>query len=151
MTSTEREGSGTTEVVDSPSGWVRQHIEDYVSTGGEKGHQWRGVTTLLLTTTGRRTGTRHRTALIYDRDGDDYLIVASKGGAPHDPAWYLNLTANPDVELQVGAEVFAATAETLHGDERARAWKQMVALFPQYADYERKTDREIPVVRLRRA
>jgi deazaflavin-dependent oxidoreductase (nitroreductase family) len=140
-----------TDVVDSPTAWVRKHIDDYVETGGETGHLWRGVTTLLLTTTGRRTGTRHRTALIYDRDGDDLLIVASKGGAPKHPAWYLNLTANPDVEVQVGPETFAATAETLHGDERTRAWKQMVALFPPYADYERKTDREIPVVRLRRA
>lgn len=142
---------GPAEVVDSPSAWVRQHITDYVESGGAKGHLWRGVTTLLLTTTGRRTGTRHRTALIYDRDGEDLLIVASKGGAPKHPAWYLNLTANPDVEVQVGPETFAATAETLQGDERARAWEQMVALFPQYADYERKTDREIPVVRLRRA
>lgn len=142
--------SGDAAVVDSPSGWVRKHITDYVESGGENGHQWRGMTTLLLTTTGRRTGTRHRTALIYGRVGEDYLIVASKGGAPKHPEWYLNLVANPDVEVQVGAEVFDATAETLSGDERTTAWQTMVGIFPTYSSYAEATEREIPVVRLRR-
>ena len=83
-------------VEDSPVGWVNRHIKAYVQSNGEKGHEWRpGVPTLLLTTTGRRTGTRHRTALIYGRSGSDYVVVGSKGGAKRHPAWYLNLSADP--------------------------------------------------------
>lgn len=135
------------DVVDSPSGWVAEHIRNYVETGGERGHEWKpGVPTLLLTVTGRRTGTRRRTALIYGRSGDAYVVVASKGGAPEHPTWYLNLQADPEVEVQVGAETFTATARTVTGEERERLWDEMARIWPDYRSYAARTDREIPVV-----
>jgi deazaflavin-dependent oxidoreductase (nitroreductase family) len=138
-------------VVDSPVGWVADHLRRYLASGGEQGHEWRpGVPTLLLTTTGRRTGTRRRTALIYGRSGDGYVVVASKGGAPEHPAWYLNLEADPAVEVQVKDEVFAATARTATGEERATLWARLVAIWPAYEGYATRTDREIPVVVLTR-
>ena len=140
----------TESVKDSPTGWVKSHIERYVATGGADGHVWNGVPTLLLTTTGRRTGQRHRTALIYGRDGEDYVLVASQGGAPTHPAWYLNLTANPEVDVQVGEETFTATARTVGSADRERLWPRMVELWPDYDEYVKKTDREIPVVLLTR-
>ena len=100
------------EVFDSPKGWVAQHIRRYVETDGRKGHRWRGVDTLLLTTRGRRSGKLRRTALIYGRDGDRYLVVASSGGAKRHPSWYLNLAENPEVWVQVDADRFAARART---------------------------------------
>jgi deazaflavin-dependent oxidoreductase (nitroreductase family) len=141
----------SSDVKDSPTGWVKQHIDEYVATGGEEGHLWNGVPTLLLTTTGRRSGQRRRTALIYGRDGDDYVVVASQGGAPAHPAWYLNLDANPEVEVQVGEEVFAATARTVDDADRARLWPRMRDLWPAYDEYQDKTERQIPVVVLHRA
>jgi len=135
------------QVTDSPTGWVAEHTERYLASGGTDGHEWRpGVPTLLLTTTGRRTGTRRRTALIYGRDADRFVIVASKGGAPEHPAWYLNLEADPEVEVQVLDDVFPARAETVEGDERTRLWALMCRTWPAYDDYQAKTDRQIPVV-----
>jgi deazaflavin-dependent oxidoreductase (nitroreductase family) len=135
------------QVVDSPRGWVNRHIQRYVATGGADGHEWRpGVPTLLLTTRGRRSGLLRRTALIYGRDGDAYVVVASQGGDPKHPAWYLNLEADPAVHVQVAAEEFDARARTATGEERARLWREMAAIWPAYDDYQRKTDREIPVV-----
>ena len=127
------------------------HVESYRATGGEVGHIWKGVPTLLLTTTGRRTGERHTTPLIYGRDGDRYVVVASKGGAPQHPAWYLNLSADPDVGLQVAAERFAARARTAGPEERERLWRLMAEIWPAYDEYATKTEREIPVVVLERA
>jgi deazaflavin-dependent oxidoreductase (nitroreductase family) len=98
------------QIFDSPTGWVAEHINDYVATGGKRGHLWKGVPTLLLTTRGRKTGALRRTALIYGRDGDSYVVVASIGGAPKHPEWYLNLVADPEVRLQVGAEIMAGRA-----------------------------------------
>ena len=136
-----------TEVVDSPEGWVKEHIRRYVATGGADGHDWKpGVPTLLLTTRGRRSGKLRRTALIYGRAGDAYVVVASQGGAPEHPAWYLNLDADPAVQVQVRADVFAARARTATGPERDRLWREMAAIWPAYDDYQRRTDREIPVV-----
>jgi deazaflavin-dependent oxidoreductase (nitroreductase family) len=137
----------TDEVVhDSPVGWVNKHIQRYV-TGRKGGHEWRpGVHTLLLTTTGRRTGTKRRTALIYGRDGDDYVVVGSDNGSALHPAWYLNLTADPHVYVQVGGEQFSAVARTAEGDERARLWAAMQEIWPYYGGYQKKTKREIPVV-----
>lgn len=126
------------------------HVERYRATGGEVGHIWKGVPTLLLTTTGRRTGERHTTPVIYGRDGDDYLVVASKGGAPADPGWYRNLAKDPEVEFQVKDEVFTARARTAGGEERERLWRIMAEVWPAYDDYARKTAREIPVVVLER-
>ncbi|MGN9803999.1 nitroreductase family deazaflavin-dependent oxidoreductase [Micromonospora sp. L32] len=139
------------QVLDSPEGWVADHIRRYVETGGEQGHEWRpGVFTLLLTTRGRRSGKLRRTALIYGRDGDDYLVVGSQGGAPQHPAWYLNLLADPEAEVQVGAETFAVRARTAGPAEKPRMWRTMVDIWPAYDDYQTRTDREIPVVVLER-
>ncbi|SCF41081.1 deazaflavin-dependent oxidoreductase, nitroreductase family [Micromonospora purpureochromogenes] len=139
------------QVLDSPEGWVADHIRRYVETGGEQGHEWRpGVFTLLLTTRGRRSGKLRRTALIYGRDGDDYLVVGSQGGAPQHPAWYLNLLADPEAEVQVGAETFAARARTAGPEEKPRMWRTMTDIWPAYDDYQTRTDREIPVVVLER-
>jgi deazaflavin-dependent oxidoreductase (nitroreductase family) len=136
---------------DSPVGWVNDHIQQYVESDGTEGYEWRGTTILLLTTTGRRSGTQHRTALIYRQVGDDYVIVASRGGAPNHPAWYLNLAANPDVRIQVKDEEFAARARVVDGDERAKLWSLMAEVWPDYDNYQTKTDREIPVIVLERA
>lgn len=133
-------------IYDSPTGWVRKHIQEYVETGGRKGHLWRGVPTLLLTTRGRKSGKLRRTALIYGQDGDDYVVVASRGGHPEHPNWYLNLVENPDVEVQVGEERFRAYARTATAEEKIRLWPLMVSIWPAYEDYQAKTKREIPVV-----
>ncbi|MFF5171492.1 nitroreductase family deazaflavin-dependent oxidoreductase [Micromonospora sp. NPDC000089] len=139
------------QVVDSPEGWVAEHIQRYVETAGADGHEWRpGVFTLLLTTRGRKSGKLRRTALIYGRDGDDYLVVASQGGDPRHPAWYLNLLADPEVEVQVGADRFTARARTATAEEKPRMWRTMTATWPAYDEYQTKTDREIPVVVLER-
>ena len=134
------------EVVDSPSPWVADHIREYTESGGEQGHEWRGVPTLLLTARGRKSGVWRRTALIYGRDGDNYVIVASKGGDPKHPLWYLNLLDNPDVGLQVGADKLTARARVAEGDERARLWDVMAQIWPDYNAYQTRTDRQIPIV-----
>ena len=140
------------QVTDSPVPWVSNHMKEYLETGGRKGHEWRpGVPTLLLTTTGRRSGVKRRTALIYGHDTDRYVVVASQGGAPEHPAWYLNLEADPDVEVQVMDDVFPARAETATGAERTRLWALMRSIWPAYDEYQTKTDREIPVVVLTRS
>ena len=126
------------------------HVARYRETGGEHGHDWKGTTTLLLTTTGRRSGEQRTTPLIYQQYGDAYLIVASKGGAPEPPAWYLNLQEDPEVELQVEDEVFRARARTATADEKPDMWRTMTATWPAYDKYQSKTDREIPVVVLER-
>ena len=134
------------EVVDSPSPWVADHIREYTESGGEQGHDWRGVPTLLLTVRGRKSGVWRRTALIYGRDGDNYVIVASKGGDPKHPLWYLNLVDNPDVGVQVGAEKLTARARVAEGEERARLWDRMAQIWPDYNAYQTRTDRQIPIV-----
>jgi deazaflavin-dependent oxidoreductase (nitroreductase family) len=127
-----------------------EHIRQYRETGGEYGHDWRGTQTLLLTTTGRKSGEPRTTPLIYGRHGDDYLIVASKGGADEAPGWYENLRQHPEVELQVLDETFAARARTATDEEKPELWKTMVSEWPAYEEYQTKTDREIPVVVLER-
>jgi deazaflavin-dependent oxidoreductase (nitroreductase family) len=133
-------------VYDSPTGFVKDHIQEYVETDGKKGYLWRGVPTLLLTTRGRKSGKLRRTALIFGRDGKNYLVVASKGGAPKHPLWYLNLVANPQVEIQVGAEKLTARARTASKEEKPRLWKVMAGIFPNYNEYQAKATRDIPVV-----
>ena len=129
-----------------------EHVKRYRETGGKEGHDWReGSTILLLTTKGRKTGNPTTTPLIYAEDGDRYVIVASKGGAPNNPGWYENLAKNPEVELQVWDEVFPAHARTAEGDERERLWRKANDVWPHYDEYATKTDREIPVVVLERA
>jgi deazaflavin-dependent oxidoreductase (nitroreductase family) len=134
------------EIHDSPKGWVASHIDDYVKTGGRKGHRWNGADTLLLTTRGRKTGKLRRTALIYGTDGDAHVVVASYGGAPQHPEWYLNLAAEPRVTIQVGSEVSEGLARTARGEERSRLWAQMTGIWPDYDAYQHRTEREIPVV-----
>jgi deazaflavin-dependent oxidoreductase (nitroreductase family) len=129
-----------------------EHVRRYRETGGEVGHIWReGSTILLLTTTGRKSGEPRTTPLIYAQDGDRYVIVASKGGAPEHPGWYENLAKDPNVELQVKDEVFPARARTAEGDERERLWRKANGVWPHYDEYQTKTGREIPVVVLERA
>ena len=138
--------------LDSATEWVAEHTRKYVETGGEDGYMWRGYPTLVLTTTGRKSGALRRNALIFGRDGDDYILVASYGGRPDNPLWYGNLTADPSVTIQDRAEIVAGWAETVvEGEERDRLWAQMVGVFPPYAEYQAKTQRRIPVVRVRRA
>jgi deazaflavin-dependent oxidoreductase (nitroreductase family) len=137
-------------VHDSPTRWVNEHIRRYLEDP-ESGRRWNGVDTLLLTTRGRRSGQLRRTALIFGIDGDRYLVVASQGGSPEHPQWYRNLAADPQVEVQVGAERFQATARTASASEKPRLWKAMAAIWPAYDGYQAKTDRDIPVVILERA
>ena len=136
--------------LDSAMDWVAEHTRKYVETGGEDGYLWRGYPTIVLTTTGRKSGDLRRNALIFGRDGDDYILVASYGGRPNHPLWYLNLVDDPSVTIQDRADVVRGIAETVpEGDQRDRLWAQMVALFKNYGEYQAKTDRRIPVVRVR--
>jgi deazaflavin-dependent oxidoreductase (nitroreductase family) len=129
----------------------QEHVQRYQETGGDEGHDWNGTTVLLLTTTGRRSGEQRTTPLIYQEHGDDYLVVASKGGADEPPAWYLNLEAKPDVEVQVKGDRFKGRARTATPDEKPDMWKTMTSTWPQYDEYQQQTEREIPVVVLERA
>ncbi|HET6705178.1 nitroreductase/quinone reductase family protein [Amycolatopsis sp.] len=136
------------DVTDSPVGWVNAHVKRYLESGGSRGHRWSGTDTLLLTTRGRRTGLLRRTALIYGRDGNRFVVVGSNGGKAHHPEWYLNLRHDPEVRVQVGAEVFDARADTATGATRERLWAMMVEIFPEYDRFRTRTAREIPVVRI---
>jgi deazaflavin-dependent oxidoreductase (nitroreductase family) len=127
------------------------HVEKYRETDGEVGHDWQGTTALILTTKGRKSGESRSTPLIYGRNGDDYLIVASMGGAPRHPQWYLNLQADPEVELQVKGDRFKARARTATEEEKPALWETMVGKWAPYEGYQEKTDRAIPVVVLERA
>jgi proline iminopeptidase len=136
--------------------WMRDHVDQYLSSGGTEGHMYTiksptapemSVPSLLLTTVGRKSGERFLFPLFYGRAGDGYFVVASKGGAPKHPVWYLNLLANPEVDIQVGTAKMRARARTASGSERAELWEQAVQFWPPYADYQRKaTEREIPIV-----
>lgn len=129
----------------------QEHVRRYRETGGEVGHIWKeGSTVLLLTTKGRKSGEDRTTPLIYVRDGDDYVIVASQGGAPEDPGWYRNLTKTPEVKLQVLDDVFTARARTAEGEEREKLWRKANEVWPHYDEYAQRTDRTIPVVVLER-
>jgi deazaflavin-dependent oxidoreductase (nitroreductase family) len=133
---------------DSQWDWVAEHTRTYMASGGTEGHESNGVHTLVLATTGRRTGTPRRTCLIYDTAGDEYVVVASKGGAEKDPEWLLNIEADPGVGVQVGTRRFTARARVALSAERALLWPQMVKIFPLYDEYAQKTAREIPIVLL---
>ena len=137
------------EPLDSAMDWVAEHTRKYVESGGEDGYMWRGFPTVVLTTTGRKSGDLRRNALIYGKDGDDFILIASYGGRPTHPLWYLNLVADPSVTIQERADVISGVAETVpEGEERDRLWAQMVSIFPPYAAYQAKTERRIPVVRV---
>ena len=128
----------------------QEHVERYRETDGEEGHDWNGTTALILTTKVRRSGEARSTPLIYRTSGEDYLVVASKGGAPEHPGWYLNLEADPDVEVQVRGDRFHAHARTATAEEKPELWSIMTASWPAYDEYQTKTEREIPVVVLER-
>ena len=123
-----------------------EHVRVYRETDGERGYHWRGTTILLLTTIGRKSRQERTTPLIHRTDGDRWVVVASKGGAPDHPAWYKNLQAEPDATVQVQAEVIPVRASTAEGPERERLWKLMTEVWPDYDEYQKKTDRKIPVV-----
>ena len=151
ISSIETMSTSQEEVFDSPSGWVASHIRRYVETDGEDGHQWRGVHTLLLTTRGRKTGKLRRTALIYGRDGERYLVVASQGGADWNPNWYLNLAdknANPEVRVKAQDHEFWADAQVLEGADYDEVWDALVQDRAYYANYQSRTERKLPLVRL---
>lgn len=128
----------------------QQHVERYEATDGREGHDWQGAQALILTTTGRRSGEERKTPLIYGRDGDDYLIVASLGGAPKPPAWYLNLEEDPNATIQVWGERIPVRARTADAEEKPRLWRTMTEVWPAYDEYQAKTERPIPVVVLER-
>ena len=130
--------------------WIADHMRRYLETDGADGHIWRGVPTLLLTTTGRTSGVPRTLPLIYGLAGDHPVVVASKGGHENHPLWYENLVAEPRVRVQIAADKFAARARTASGDERERLWAEMTRIWPPYDEYRGKTEREIPVVVLER-
>ncbi|MYS21926.1 deazaflavin-dependent oxidoreductase, nitroreductase family [Streptomyces sp. DvalAA-14] len=134
----------------SPEPWVAEQARRYEESDGTEGTDFRGSPCLLLDYRGRVSGDWRRTVLIYGRDGDDYLIVASKGGAPQHPKWFPSLQEHPEVHLRVLGERFAARAEVLSAQEKARVWPHLVEVYPPYEDYQQKTDRDIPVIRLSR-
>jgi deazaflavin-dependent oxidoreductase (nitroreductase family) len=128
----------------------QDHVRRYQQTDGAEGHDWQGTTVLILTTTGRRSGEPRSTPLIYGRRDDDYVVVASKGGAEEHPAWYLNLAEQPEVSVQVRGDRFKAHARTATSEEKPDLWRTMIGRWPAYDEYQRKTGREIPVVVLER-
>ena len=123
-----------------------EHVQRYRETDGEVGYEWNGASILLLTTTGRRTGEPRTSPLIFGRDGDDYVIVASMGGMPKHPQWYLNITADPEAEIQVKGDRIPVVARTASDDEKPRLWRIMTEEWPNYDVYQGRTDRVIPVV-----
>ncbi len=133
--------------------WIAEHIELY-RKDPEKAHMWDSkaaggsgtLPTLLLTTTGRKSGEPRSLPLIYGNVDDSYVIIASKGGMPTHPIWYLNLEAKPECELMIGAKAVSARARVVTGEERERIWAQMAKIYPPYLDYQKATEREIPVI-----
>ncbi len=130
----------------------KEHVDRYVATDGAEGYEWqKGSKILILTTTGRKSGEPRPQALIFGEHDGAYVLVASKGGAPDHPDWYKNLVANPRVQVQVLADRFEAIARTAHGAERQQLWTLMTGEWPDYDEYTKRTEREIPVVVLDRA
>ncbi len=128
----------------------REHVERYQATDGAEGHDWQGTVTLLLTTTGRKTGQPRTSPLIYQKHGDDVMVVASNGGSDNAPLWYLNLEADPEVTVQVLGDKYTARARTATPEEKPAMWRTMAKAWPAYDDYQSKSAREIPVVVLER-
>jgi deazaflavin-dependent oxidoreductase (nitroreductase family) len=127
-----------------------EHVRVYRETGGQRGYRWRGTTILLLTTRGRRSGEARTTPLIHRTDGDRWVIVASKGGAPENPGWFENLEADPDATIEVLDEEIPVRASVAEGEERERLWGLMTEVWPDYDAYQQRTSRQIPVVILTR-
>jgi len=135
----------TGEYEPSTSDWARDNAEVYMASGGKEGTELKGKPVILLTTIGAKTGKIRKTPLMRVEHGGEYAVVASLGGAPKHPVWYFNIKANPRVELQDGPETRDYEAREVLGDEKAIWWERAVEAWPDYADYQRKTDREIPV------
>lgn len=123
-----------------------EHVRQYEATGGRTGHDWNGASVLILRTRGRRTGELRKSPLIYGRDGERFVIVASRGGSPEHPGWYQNLLAHPEVEIQVHDRIVPVSARTADADEKRRLWPIMTAQWPDYDKYQAGTTRDIPVV-----
>ena len=130
--------------------WNRQTIEEFRANKGKVGGFWEGKPLLLITTTGAKSSQHRTTPTMYMRDGDRMLIFASKGGAPTHPAWYHNLVAHPQVTVEVGTETYEATATVLQGAERDRFYDRQAQLYPQFGEYQTRTNRKIPVIALER-
>lgn len=131
---------------DAKAEWVKKQIDEYIATDGREPSFRGGAPLVLITYQGRKSGDWLRTCLIGASDGDDVIIVASKGGSPDHPVWYKNIETNPRVWVQQGAESFWTTAHTADAIEKPRLWDLMVGYYKDYADYQKKTDRDIPVV-----
>lgn len=127
-----------------------EHIRVYRETDGEVGYDWNGVPILLVTTTGRKSGEPRTIPIIFRQVGDVYVIIASNGGSPTHPGWFLNIEADPNVEVQIKGEIFAATAREAEGEERERLWLEANAGWPKYDSYQERTSRRIPVVVIER-
>jgi deazaflavin-dependent oxidoreductase (nitroreductase family) len=123
-----------------------EHVRKYEETGGRVGHDWNGTSCLILRTRGRRTGEVRKFPLIYGRAGEDYVVVASRGGSPEHPGWYKNLLAHPEIEIQVRDAVLPVRARTADAVEKKRLWPTMTAQWPDYDKYQAGTPRDIPVV-----
>lgn len=134
----------------SSSGWVAEQAALYEESGGTKGTTQIGIPCLLLDYVGRRSGDWHRTVLMYGEDGEDFLVVASNGGSETHPLWYLSLLENPGVRVRVLTERFEAEARTLSPEEKARVWPGLKEVWTGWDEYQQKTERDIPVIALRR-
>ena len=138
--------------------FIKNHVRQYLESGGKEGHQWDSsavggpglLPCLLIAAKGRKTGKFTTLPLLYGETDGGYIVIASRGGSPQHPGWYLNLKAHPEINAQVGTERVRVRAEEVEGDERDRLWRQMVELYPPYEDYQKKTKRTIPVMVLKR-
>ncbi len=147
---TAEKGSSPDNPIDNSASWVAEHIRAFDEHSGSDWPEMRGAPLLLLTTKGAKSGLWRRTVLIYGESDGQYLLVASKGGHPKPPGWYINLAAHPEVRLQVRDQKFDAIARTASAQEKSKLWDTMVAIWPDYANYQEKTERDIPVVILDR-
>jgi deazaflavin-dependent oxidoreductase (nitroreductase family) len=129
----------------SPAAWVRDQVAEYESSGGTRGTTLRDMPVIVLTSRGTKSGKIRKTPLMRVEHDGSYAIVASKGGAPEHPVWYYNVVSDPHVELQDGPVRQDMTAREVTGAEKATWWERAVAAYPDYADYQKKTDRQIPV------
>ncbi|HZU77301.1 MAG TPA: nitroreductase family deazaflavin-dependent oxidoreductase [Dehalococcoidia bacterium] len=134
----------------SPNDWNQRIMDEFHANGGRVGGPFEGRPVLLLTTTGARSGTVRTTPLVYLPDGERWIVFASKGGAPTNPAWYHNLIAHPEAEIEVGTEKVPVTATVLKGEERDRLYAKQAGIMPAFAEYQQRTARKIPVVALQR-
>ena len=132
----------------SPYDWVADHVEQYERTGGVEGAEFNGFRCVILETTGRKTGKLRKSPLIRVHDGEKYVAIASMGGQPTHPVWYLNLVADPEVRLRDGADVHELRARPTEGVERAHLWEVATSVYPDYDDYQARCERRIPVVAL---